>query len=489
MKMLSFGAVLMSLIVIVPGRGAADAPTLGVVAVAEPPGPSPELAELTHQLRAVTAERTQGVLEASQVRDRMMGQPATSTLAELDRAYAGSLATYQNGDFAGAARTLRGVIEDLEKLPDGPETFSQWTRAMTRLARTEQTLGHRDQAHEIMEQLVRAAPGIKVDPNQYPPSFSKQIEEVHAQVKALPVHRLTVQATAKGVRVFVGGREVGGAPLVISLPRGRYRVSGSAGSLRVPSTTVDLSAENQTVTLDFAFAEALRPAGGPGLALPEKKQAKALITAGAYMGLDRLVAASFAKAGDVEYLVGTYYDVRKGMMLREGRVRLSNRSAPPGGLTALASFLVTGQQSSLVAATALPPASSVERSSAKPSLEVQPRAGADITPIAAVEKPSKILGWTAVGTGVIAVGFGAFAVVKGFSARGKYADARAMLEPDGTLSLSADPSRYNQLINEGDSARASSYGGTGVAVGAAALTGILGYLSYKQTGEVGPFRF
>ena len=128
----------------------AAADSVGVVAVAEPPGPSPELAELTHQLRGVVAERTQGVLEASELRERMTGQTSSATLAELDRAYAGALATYQNGDFEGAVRTLRAVVEDIDRLPSGPEAFSQWTRAMLRLARSEQTLGRGGEAREVL---------------------------------------------------------------------------------------------------------------------------------------------------------------------------------------------------------------------------------------------------------------------------------------------------------------------------------------------------
>ncbi len=47
---------------------AAAAESLGVLAVAEPPGPSAELAELTSQFRAVLAARTTGVLEPSELR-------------------------------------------------------------------------------------------------------------------------------------------------------------------------------------------------------------------------------------------------------------------------------------------------------------------------------------------------------------------------------------------------------------------------------------
>src|SRR6266542_3037389 len=228
---------------------------MGVAAVAEAPGPSPELVEMTIQLRSVVSERTTGVLEAAQLRERMAGRPSNASLAELDRAYSGALATYQNGDYEGAIRTLRAVIEDLEKLPDGPETFSQWTRAMLRLARAQGTVGQKGEARATLERLVRAAPAVKVDPTQYPPSFERQVDE--------------------------------------------------------------------SVALDFNLAESLRPALGPGFALPEADRARRLVTAAAALGLDKLLATSFAQDGDVTFLVGTLYDVRRGMIQREGRVRLA----------------------------------------------------------------------------------------------------------------------------------------------------------------------
>ncbi len=191
--------------------------------------------------------------------------------------------------------------------------------------------------------------------------------------------------------------------------------------------------------------------------------------------------------GDVEYLVGTCYDVRKGSLVREGRVRLSNRSAPAGSLTALASFLVTGQQSNLVATGSTP----AEPPRGKRSLEVKPPPRPPEPDLTAVstENPSRTKGWVAVGSGALAVGLGILAIAEGVSARSKYDDARAMLGPDGKLALSADPTQYNRLIDDGNSARSVSYVGTGAAIGAAAVAGVLGYYSYKRTGEIGPFRF
>lgn len=495
MRAYTIGASLLGAVLgLVPAAGA-GAESVGVVAVAEPPGPSPELAELTHQLRSVVAEKTAGVLEASELRERMTGQTSSATLAELDRAYAGALATYQNGDYEGAVRTLRAVVQDLDRLPAGPEMFSQWTRAMLRLARSEQTVGRKAEAKAVLERLVRANPTVKVDPNQYPPSFVRQVDEVRRQVSTLEKRRLSVNATAKGAKIFVEGREVGTSPLVIALPPGRYRVSGAMGKLRVPAVQVDLTEEGQSVVLNFALAESLRPSAGPGLSLAEADRARNLVAAGAWLGVDKLLATRLVADAGVEYLSAAMYDVRRGILQREGRVRLAGGIAPPGSLSALAAFLITGRPSQLVATAPVAPEVPLPPppKGMKPSLEVKPPPPAPTADLA-LSKPaaagkSRAMGWTAVGAGGLSVALGAFAVYEGLSARSKYGDARSMLQPDGAVKQDLSVSSYQSLVKDGDSAKSMAYVTGGAAVGCAVLSGVLGYMSYKQTGEIGPFRF
>src|SRR5512138_2686947 len=103
---------------------------MGVIAVAEPPGPTPELADLTRALNGAAAERSKTVLSPEDLRRRMSGPGAGASLSELDRAYSGAVAAYQRGDYEGASRSLRAVIDDLERMPESEDVFAQWTRAM-----------------------------------------------------------------------------------------------------------------------------------------------------------------------------------------------------------------------------------------------------------------------------------------------------------------------------------------------------------------------
>jgi hypothetical protein len=442
---------------------AADPESLGVVAVAEPPGPSPALAELTAQLRTACAVETQGVLETRQLQERM-GEAPSASASELDRAYSGALATYHGGDYEGSIRSLRAVIADLEKLPDGPDVFGQWTRAMLRLARAEASLGRKVESDEILDRLIRANPNVKADPAQYPPSFQEQIDKRRAQLGNLPKRKLEVSSARKGVKVFVEGREVGTAPVTLSLPPGRYRVSGAANALRVAARVIDLSSQDEKVALDFEMAEALRPGAGPGLALPAKtadESARGVITAGAWLGLDRVLAARLGVDSGTTFLNASLYDVRRGALEREGSIRLGpGNLAAPAALTELARFVIRNER----CLSCIIPA--------------QASAGTGTF---------NYKGWGAFGAGVLFVGLGGFAVYEGIASQGNYISASNLLV-NGMLPTDRRAD-YDAYLRSGDAARTTAFITGGGAIVAAGVAGVLGYLSYKQNGEIGPFRF
>jgi hypothetical protein len=461
------------------------AESLGVLALSEPPDPGPELVEITAQLRAALAERNAGVLDAATLRERMSSHAPSASLSELDRAFAGALATYQAGDFESSIRTLRAIVEDLERLPESAGAFELWSRVMLRLARSEATVGRRAEARAVLERLVRTNPLVEVDPTQYPPSFVTQVNEARAQVEKQRTRKLRV-TSQKGVRVFVDGRDVGAAPVTVQLPPGKYRVSGAHQGVRVPGVTADLSSEDQAVELDLRLGEMLRPNAGPGLALAQAADRQThIITASAWLGLDRVVVAALAQEAGSIFVVATLYDVRRGGTQREGRLRLTGGAPPPGGIVALATFLMTGQPSTLVAAG--PP------SGRAAELGVAPPRSSPFTPSDAERRPhpggSTALGWSAVGTAALTVLLGGLTAYESLQASKRYDDASRMRGPDGTVSAAFTVSEYNGKIADGDSARNVAIGagiGAGVTLGS---TAVLGYLSYRRTGEIGPFRF
>jgi hypothetical protein len=444
---------------------AAEPEAMGVLAVAPPPGPGEELAAMTGQLRSVLAARSPGVLDGSALRDRMSGPARGASLAELDGAYQGALAAYLNGDYEGSVRTLRAIVQELEKLPEGAETFRHWTRAMLRLASTELDLDRRDAAREVAGELVRADPGASVDPVQFPPRVTKLIDGARAELRALPARKLSVRSTPSAARVFLNGREVGTTPLTVSVARGRYRVAGIQGSVRAPPIQVVVADDDRTVALDFSMAESLRPNQGPGLALPDSERAPRLVALGGFLRLDTVLATSVLDDAGSSYLLGTLYDVRRGMLLREGRVRLADRSLPRDGASRLADFFVTGKMA--------PP--------------VEPYSPLRSMPVGVAER-SRALGWSALATGVATVALGGVSVWQATSSSRSYDAARGLIQPNGSV-LPQDAGAYGRHLSDGDAAKRVAVA-TGVAAGAAAVTtGVLAYLSYRQTGHFGPFRF
>jgi exonuclease VII small subunit len=454
--------------------------TLGVLPVAAPPGPNPELIEISGQLRKVVADKNPGVLDAQQLRDRMTGQAPGATLAELDRAYGGARAAAAQGDYEGSVRTLRAIVEELEKLPPGDEAFVQWQRAMLRLAKSESDLGQADAARSTLDRLVRAAPQVQVDPAQYPPRFIRSVDEARAQLKALPVRKLVVTSPARGARVYVNGRDVGGAPITVPLAQGRYRVIGAMGATRTPPAQVDLTDGDGALTLDFTIPDSLRPSLGPGLALPEADRARQIVAVGGFLGLDGILASSFVDDGGVPYLSGALYDVRRGMLTREGRVRLSNQSLPVGGATALADFLVTGQATSTL--VEIP---GVARApGTRPDLSTPlPGKSTDVTQADGKPRPVSALGWTAFATGIATVGLAGVSVWQAIESGNNYDAARALLGPGGTIP--PNNTQYQALLAAGDSAKSTAII-TGVAAGACAVgTVVMSVIA----GELGPIRF
>ncbi len=507
--------------------------SLSILALGDAPGgPDADVAELTHQLRAACRDRVAGVQDVPSMRARLLGQTSHATLAELDRAYAGALAVFQNGEFESALRTLRAVVEDLERLPEGDEAYHQWKRAVVRLGHAAVTLERNREGDDAIAKLLMVEPGYQPDPDQYSPTYRRHFDEVRGRVRVRGRRRLTIFAEGRAGTLYVNGRSYGTGPVTLTLPTGRYRIGGSAGSLRVPSFWIDLESEDRAIALDFALAESLRVNAGPGLALglDKARRAAAVIRAGAWLGADKLVIASRGAEGEAQFLVGAVYDVRRGALLREGRVRMVAGSVPPANLGALAAFLLTGQPSREVqertperevapapavvpAAAAAPSTPSPERqttatptptstsiatsTTTSPPTPVARPAALTVPPLAVPlaqprePRPPLARPWmrpAAIGAGVFALGLTALAIQQGRAAADAYADARALETPDGNIASLSKP-RFDQLVSRGKAATRNAWLSAGAALIFAGGAGALGWMSFDVAGGAVAMRF
>jgi hypothetical protein len=459
---------------------------LGVLAVAPPPGPGVELVEIALQLRNRIAGHHPQVLVATELRERMIGLAPGVSLPELERAHDRARAAYIKGDYEGSARAFRVVVEKLETLPDGEEAFAHWTRAMLRLARIELNLGHHDAAWEVLERLVRAAPTVEVDRALYPASFAKAVDRARAASRAVPTRTLAVATSLESARVYLNGRDVGAAPLKLTVRRGRHRLSAARGALRAGPVFVEVD-EDEQVLLDFTMAESLRPDAGPGLSVLPEDELRRIPAAGAHMRIHQVIAVTLLEGSGVTFAVGSLYDVTSGSRTREGRVRLHDGKLPAAGANALAEFLVTGQaRSALVEVPGERPAQWVI--SVPATVADAPLSDAARAEVPPPRARSGALGWTTLATGIASVGLAIVGVVESRAASERYDEARRFRASDPLVTLDAVRT-YNRYIAEGDAAKRHATTSWVAAVAGAATTGVLGYVNYRRTGEFGPFRF
>lgn len=448
-----------------PPARAAD--SLAVVAVAPPPGPDPALLDLTDVLRRRIAEQQAGTVDPLHLLERTAVPPGQS-LPALERTFDQARGVYLEGDVERSLRMLREVADALEQHPAGGEPQAFWARAMLRIARTELDLGRRDAARTSLERLLRGVPDLSVDPLLVPARLVEEIERARAARLALPVATLVVTSSAPGAQVFVDGRALGAAPVRVALPAGPCRVAGATETSQIGPLDVEVGEAGREVLLDFAVLEALRAGAGRGLAATAEERPRRLIAAGALLGLDQVVSVAL---DGPDYVLASVWDVRRGGLEREGRLRLAGGTYPARGDAALADFIVSGRTDSplvLVPGLAAP----------EPSVPA---------PIAA-PAASAAWRWTPVAVAAATVGFTALAALQVRDAQDAYDRATRVRAQNG-LTTFRNVATYNGYVAECDAAkrRAVLYW-TGAGLGAAA-TAILAYVGYRRTGELGPWRF
>ncbi len=104
---------------------------------------------------------------------------------------------------------------------------------------------------------------------------------------------------------------------------------------------------------------------------------------------------------------------------------------------------------------------------------VKPRAG---EPAAAPARPAWVKP-VVIGAGVLALGLAGFSVQQGWSARGDYAGASAMVGANGILVAGADPAAHAAAVDRGDTASRNAWVSGGAALVTGTAAGLLWWLS------------
>lgn len=459
---------------------------VGVLAVAPSPAADPDLIETNKELRNELARHLEGVLEPQEVRQLMLGQPPMGMLSALDRSYEEAVAVLKEDHALGMER-LKTLIARLERLAESQEVFTQWTRAILRLARArlERASSPKDanvavaEARDLLEQLLRASPDVVIDPLLYSKKVERLAAEVKKELSEAQTRVLSFTSCPSGTKVHLEGREVGVCPLSLKVTKGRYRVSGRIGALRAQTEVVTVADADVEVRLDFSIAPTMKPEHGPYVLLEPKDAERGIPRAAAWLGMDRVVATTIHRHQDVAYLGAQVFRVWPNATVeRQGWLQLTGATPPVDGVADLAAFLVTGKASPRI----------LEKMPELPGAAPLPENVMAGTVARRSDSSARILTWSPVATGVLAIGLGAFAGWKGAVANDNYRKANGMVTGPTGVSLGDAPS-YRDHLAAGDAAKRNALiGGIGAGVCAVA-TGVLGYLAHRQTGEIGPFRF
>jgi hypothetical protein len=102
-------------------------------------------------------------------------------------------------------------------------------------------------------------------------------------------------------------------------------------------------------------------------------------------------------------------------------------------------------------------------------------------------RPRAWVRWTPVAAAGLAAGIGLYGYTQSQSASRLHDQAVGMINPDGTLNT--DAATYTQKVADANGTKTRSTRAGYAAAGMVLVTGVLSYISYRYSGEVGPFRF
>ncbi len=332
---------------------------------------------------------------------------------------------YQQAELDDAVVVLEGGVRALEASVQVTRSIRSLWEAQMLLGTARWGVGREMAARDAVADAVALQPGRRPDPAVYPPALLELYEEERALAEG-DAAALTVQSAVAGARVWVDGREVGAAPVVVPglLPGAHHvhvRADDQVGYVRVE--------------MDGGQATAVAPQlGAPSLgAAPRTVGARAQSVAALYEAIGR-----FSRV-DVLLVVGTVDGVWEVQLFHPatdtfGTPVVLDTLGNPDAIADAAERLVRGLRPdgsmppSATAFAALPLDVSTNRLLARDLLAPAPPAAPpepvevprEPAPDVLVEGRPKWPVWLGVGLGVVAVGAGATAlgVVLGGDAEG-----------------------------------------------------------------------
>jgi hypothetical protein len=381
----------------------------------------------------------------------------TRSLDDVERQVESARTLFYNGQNDRALDLLRQALTELERAPIAGQPWKVTAQALALQGVLQLGANKKADAAESFKRVLRVEPGHVLSADEYTPSVISQFEVYRKELARTRKAAVQVQSTAPGAEVLVEGRVMGVTPLKLELAAGSYRVllreKDRMSFLRVLAVPRDT-----LLQVDLAAEGALATQAPLCLAAKDKAaEAAALKLANTVTADDLVVVRLEGAKGVPGQFVASRYEIRSGSMLREGRVQTPSRGKPAFG--ALATFVLTGQGSSIIVSPEAPaPAVATAKPAdpvappptptpATPPVTAPPVEGAPVVGSPPPAGPTRLSGariasFVLLGAGVATLGGGLGTFVAGDPTRARLT---ALRQANGKLPEPSDPTHREAL--------------------------------------------
>lgn len=290
------------------------------------------------------------VLEAEGAAQQLRPRAAKSR-EDIQRQLAVAQTQFYNLQYLKADQQVEDALREIERLPPGAERWN--LNVAARLLRGVILLGAKQnaRAEESFRRVLALDPAYQMDVDYYAPSTRAAFDKVRKTMAAASTGTLQVRASVPGADVYVDGFQAGKAPLNLKLAPGSYQVQVMRTGTASFARTVTLN-DLATVHVDLEFEGALKP--GQPLCVAERDDKAGLSAAaklGAILGVDEVVVVRVRRqAAATQWLTATLVSVSGAQELRMGGLKLEGTSDGTGQVSALVSYVTTGEPAPSVVA-------------------------------------------------------------------------------------------------------------------------------------------
>ncbi len=309
--------------------------------------------------------------DADVVLDIVRPRP-TRSLDDVQRQVESARTLFYNGQTDRSLDLVRQALTELERAPIAGEPWAVRSQALVLQGVAALALGKKADGLESFRRVLRVEPAFKLNPDEFTPGVIQQFDALRRELTRQKKASLQVQSSPPGAQVLLEGRVMGVTPLKLELAPFAYRLLARLND-QVSYLRVVTVPREGVVQIDLGAEGALATQAPLCIAAKDKAAEVAALKLANTVTADDLLLVRFeGSKGAPGQFVASRYEIRTGSMVREGRVQAPSRGKP--AYAALATFVLTGQGSSIILAPVEPMAlpSTVVTNPTAPALAPSP---------------------------------------------------------------------------------------------------------------------